>query len=227
MSAVAKTFDVADASMAAPPGLPLPPHILAALELGPPPGLSPLPHSLAAQFPFGLCQSLLAGDGDKLSTKLERQRSDSTESTDLDSECSTADTAESLDDVVPPVPQSLADAGYSPGRALRTEATLRLPAAPRLLSLVDTIAEPPQEGGMPGCPSVGSAGHHLGLCKPCDFVHRGSCRTGFACKFCHLCGPEATKQKKKERRKIVRAVARMQTEGEAAAEDFCGLCSDK
>jgi len=223
MSAVAKTFDVAGTTMVAPPGLPLPPHILAALELGPPPGLSPLPCSLAAQLRFGLCESLLEGAGDQLAPKIERKRSGSI---DLDSECSTVDTAEALEDVAPPVPQTLADTGYSPGRALRTEAKLRLSAGPRLLSLVDTIAEPPQEGGLPGFPSVGSAGHHLGMCKPCDFVHRGSCRTGFACKFCHLCGPEANKQKKKERRKVVRAMARMQTEDEAAPDDFCGLCND-
>jgi hypothetical protein len=221
MSTVATTFDAAGLTMAAPPGLPLPPHILAALELGPPPGLSPLPLSLTAPFSLGFCQSSLEGDDEKLTRKTERSGS-----SDLDSQCSTIDTAEALEDDAPLVPQTLSDAGYNPGRVLRKEASLRLSTAPRLLSLVDTIEEPPREGGMPGCPSVGSAGHHLGLCTPCDFVHRGSCRTGFACKFCHLCGPEANKQKKKDRRKLVRAMARMQTEDEAAEDDFCGLCNE-
>jgi len=221
MSAVAMTCDEAGLTMVPPPGLPLPPHILAALELGPPPGLSPLPLSLAAQLKLGFDQSLLEGDDDKMNPKMEGSGS-----SDVDSQCSTIDTAEALEDVAPFVPETLADAGYCPGRDLRKEASLRLSAAPRLLSLVDTIEESPREGGMPGCPSVGSAGHHLGLCKPCDFVHRGSCRIGFACKFCHLCGPEVNKQKKKERRKVVRAMARMQTEDEAGSDDFCGLCNE-
>jgi hypothetical protein len=234
MSAIVQQpSDAACLMLGTPPGLPLLPHILAALELGPPPGLSPLPLSLASPFPPpGLCRSLLEGVGDdKPACKLDRSVS-----IDMDSQCSTADTAEEAieeEEVVPQVaPKTLEEAGYKPGRVLRTEASLALSATPRLLSLVDTIEEPRSEGGMPGCPSVGSAGHHLGLCKPCDFVHRGSCRLGFACKFCHLCGPEANKQKKKERKKLLRAV-RMQTaekdeeqreEADVFSDELCGVC---
>mmetsp|Transcript_55991 Transcript_55991/g.162237 ORF Transcript_55991/g.162237 Transcript_55991/m.162237 type:complete len:202 (-) Transcript_55991:300-905(-) len=57
-------------------------------------------------------------------------------------------------------------------------------------------------------PSVGSAGHHLGLCKPCDFVDRGFCRAGASCRFCHLCGPAERRQRKLQRRKLVRAAKR-------------------
>lgn len=40
-----------------------------------------------------------------------------------------------------------------------------------------------------GLPSVGSAGHHVGQCKPCAFVGRlGGCRSGYDCGFCHSCG---------------------------------------
>merc|ERR1712187_875757 len=120
------------------------------------------------------------------------------------------DTTEDIEDVesLSSQSQTLADVGYSPGRVLRSEA--RASARARLLSLENSIEKPQQEGGTPGYPSVGSAGHHLGLCTPCDFVYRGSCRTGFACKFCHLCPPQASKNHKKERRKLLRAMMRSQ-----------------
>eukprot|EP00418_Pyrodinium_bahamense_P031145 CAMPEP_0179132908 /NCGR_PEP_ID=MMETSP0796-20121207/63185_1 /TAXON_ID=73915 /ORGANISM="Pyrodinium bahamense, Strain pbaha01" /LENGTH=178 /DNA_ID=CAMNT_0020831859 /DNA_START=72 /DNA_END=609 /DNA_ORIENTATION=+ len=39
-------------------------------------------------------------------------------------------------------------------------------------------------------PSVGSAGHYTGRCKPCAFVHtEKSCLMATDCKFCHLCAP--------------------------------------
>lgn len=54
-------------------------------------------------------------------------------------------------------------------------------------------------------PSVGSAGHHLGLCTPCDFASRG-CRAGNSCEFCHLCGPGESQRRKKERKKILKSL---------------------
>lgn len=59
-----------------------------------------------------------------------------------------------------------------------------------------------------GVPSAGSVGHHLGLCKPCDFVDRGFCRAGAGCRFCHICGPEERRRLKLQRRKLARAVRR-------------------
>mmetsp|Transcript_9866 Transcript_9866/g.34719 ORF Transcript_9866/g.34719 Transcript_9866/m.34719 type:complete len:244 (-) Transcript_9866:118-849(-) len=53
-------------------------------------------------------------------------------------------------------------------------------------------------------PSLGSAGHYSGLCKPCDFIHRESCRSGIACKFCHLCGPEEAKLRKRQHKVLAR-----------------------
>mmetsp|Transcript_26456 Transcript_26456/g.57703 ORF Transcript_26456/g.57703 Transcript_26456/m.57703 type:complete len:261 (-) Transcript_26456:219-1001(-) len=106
----------------------------------------------------------------------------------------------------PPTPtrSDAVDEVYQPGCLLRSEMHK---VVPKVLHLADTIEEP-TISICPECPSVGSAGHHLGLCKPCDFVHRGSCRTGAACKFCHLCGPEENKQRKKEKRSAVRTVKR-------------------
>jgi len=62
--------------------------------------------------------------------------------------------------------------------------------------------------GTAQCPSAGSVGHHAGLCKPCDFVHRGCCTNGVQCKFCHLCGPEENKLRKKQRKAAARSVKR-------------------
>jgi hypothetical protein len=45
-------------------------------------------------------------------------------------------------------------------------------------------------------PTIGSAGHWEGLCKPCAFVTKG-CSSGAACTFCHLCGPEVKWRKRK------------------------------
>lgn len=54
-------------------------------------------------------------------------------------------------------------------------------------------------------PTRGSAGHGLGACKPCAFVFKDGCQSGFECQFCHLCPPgEKIRRKKelKQRRKL-------------------------
>ncbi|CAE7227282.1 unnamed protein product [Symbiodinium natans] len=53
-------------------------------------------------------------------------------------------------------------------------------------------------------PTKGSAKHHLGLCKPCAFVFKDGCNTGWECEFCHLCEPGEKKRRKKERKQIRR-----------------------
>lgn len=108
--------------------------------------------------------------------------------------------------------RTLEDVDYSPGRVLQKEAgsSVRVP-----LQLEKVLAQPPC--GSAECPSVGSAGHHLGLCKPCDFIHRSSCRSGASCKFCHLCGPEENRRRKKEKHGMLRALKRWQRTADAAA----------
>jgi len=104
-----------------------------------------------------------------------------------------------LDEVLPPPPP--------PGLCL-PQATGESASAKQVLELVETLPVPCI--GSLQCPSVGSIGHKLGLCKPCDFVHRGTCRTGTECKYCHLCGPGMQKQNKKERRRFARAMRSLQ-----------------
>ena len=47
-------------------------------------------------------------------------------------------------------------------------------------------------------PTRGSAGHYLGGCKPCAFVYKGGCDSGYDCQFCHLCLPGEKIRRKKE-----------------------------
>lgn len=48
-------------------------------------------------------------------------------------------------------------------------------------------------------PSVGSAGHSSGECKPCAFFHTKGCGGGKQCPFCHLC--EAGEKKRRQKAK--------------------------
>lgn len=53
------------------------------------------------------------------------------------------------------------------------------------------------ELGSPELPTVGSAGHYLGRCKPCVFVHKQGCESGASCQFCHLCDPDEKRRRQK------------------------------
>lgn len=56
-------------------------------------------------------------------------------------------------------------------------------------------------------PSLGSADHHLGTCKPCAFFETKTCRNSASCKFCHLCTPDGGK--KKHRQKLNHTMGRV------------------
>jgi len=50
-------------------------------------------------------------------------------------------------------------------------------------------------------PTVGSAGHHRGKCKPCAFAWKeGGCESGVQCQFCHLC--DAVEKKRRHKAKL-------------------------
>jgi len=53
-------------------------------------------------------------------------------------------------------------------------------------------------------PSFGSAGHALGECKPCAFLHTKGCGSGAMCKFCHLCDAGEKKRRQKEKKQAFR-----------------------
>jgi len=66
-----------------------------------------------------------------------------------------------------------------------------------LLRLGDVLQVP--EPCSAQLPTVGSAGHFSGTCRPCAFVHKRGCDNGVACEFCHLCGPSERKRRQRER----------------------------
>lgn len=56
-------------------------------------------------------------------------------------------------------------------------------------------------------PTVGSAAHRLGTCKPCAFFHTKGCGNGLNCIFCHLCAPGEKKRRQKVKRFSVKMSA--------------------
>lgn len=54
-------------------------------------------------------------------------------------------------------------------------------------------------------PTIGSARHNLGQCKPCAFAWTSGCGNGYACVFCHLCEPGEKKRRQKEKRANIKA----------------------
>merc|ERR1719150_584414 len=95
---------------------------------------------------------------------------------------------------------------YVPGRLLCQEAMQAsfgaesdVPPVPELP--LSWMLDDPDLGTL-GTPSLGSLGHYVGMCRPCDFVCRGgACRAGVDCKFCHLCGPGENRRRKRENMK--------------------------
>jgi hypothetical protein len=61
--------------------------------------------------------------------------------------------------------------------------------------LLDDAAQTPPP------PSAGSAGHELGDCKPCAFVHKTrGCSLAAECPFCHLCDSGEKKKRQREKK---------------------------
>lgn len=55
-------------------------------------------------------------------------------------------------------------------------------------------------------PSLGSASHGAGWCKPCAFVlKQEGCRLNFQCAFCHLCGPGAKRRRQRQKKEMIQA----------------------
>jgi len=53
-------------------------------------------------------------------------------------------------------------------------------------------------------PSIGSALHSKGECKPCGFFHKNGCKAGVECSFCHLCDSGEKKRRQREKREMLR-----------------------
>jgi len=91
------------------------------------------------------------------------------------------------------------------------------------------VPEPPAPLGSARCPSVGSAKHFCGGCKPCAFFHSKGCESGINCEFCHACGPNEKKKRQRDKYEASRirsmmwkqAVARAYEEEAARQEAAC------
>jgi len=80
-----------------------------------------------------------------------------------------------------------------------TTATL----GPPLLQLSDSLPWP--QLGSPALPTVDSASHQQGFCRPCAFLHTKGCAKGVQCTFCHLCEPGEQKRRRKNKLAMRRA----------------------
>jgi len=67
-----------------------------------------------------------------------------------------------------------------------------------------------RELGSPELPTMGSAGHELGTCKPCAFLYSKGCAKGVHCMFCHRCGPGEKKRRQKEKSEARRTLQQWQ-----------------
>jgi len=91
-------------------------------------------------------------------------------------------------------------------------ASLRVSDLAADLEAVCALRAPPPHGPAPGSaalPSLGSLAHEQGRCKPCAFFRTKGCEIGPTCSFCHLCGPDERKRRRKEKveqRQVAREV---------------------
>ena len=58
----------------------------------------------------------------------------------------------------------------------------------------------PKPHGTKELPSVGSAGHAFGTCRPCAFFYAKGCLNGTTCSFCHLCDRGEKKRRQKQKK---------------------------
>lgn len=78
---------------------------------------------------------------------------------------------------------------------------------PAILRLADAIAEHPTD--LAAIPTLGSASHSLGHCKPCAFYHSKGCENGTECPYCHTCPPGEKKRRQKGKAVLLREMKRM------------------
>lgn len=95
---------------------------------------------------------------------------------------------------------SMASASSQPSvQVLRLEAVLDPP----------TAASAPAAADVPSLPSLGSALHSMGQCRPCAFVGTKGCGSGVNCQFCHLCDAGEKKRRQKAKRAFYGALSEM------------------
>merc|ERR1719464_950601 len=95
--------------------------------------------------------------------------------------------------------------------------------APYPVAGVATPQPPPPPGhSAPGSrelPSIGSAAHAAGRCKPCAFAYTKGCANGLSCPFCHLCDADEKKRRRKEKVQSIRTFRRYGARREGRGRD--------
>jgi len=76
---------------------------------------------------------------------------------------------------------------------------------PAVLELASMLSTTPKLGDR-DVPTVGSAKHQLGECKPCAFFWKpAGCSNGATCEYCHLCDAREKKRRQKEKKALFKA----------------------
>lgn len=100
---------------------------------------------------------------------------------------------------LPPPPTESAPLLEQPVLPPPPRSAVTMAAEARLLRKSPTVTE--MELGSQKLPTVGSASHRYGACKPCAFVHTKGCANGVRCPFCHLCAPDERRRRKDEKKR--------------------------
>jgi len=108
-----------------------------------------------------------------------------------------------------PEPPAMASAAQQPGTTTLSLASA-LPPLPCVtcalapVLLLTPIVEAPALGS-PELPTLGSADHRSGTCRPCAHAYSSrGCNNGTQCPFCHLCPPGELKRQQKAKRQAQR-----------------------
>jgi len=129
--------------------------------------------------------------------------------TEVKSECSTADTSDhclrspELEPARPRTVHGSQQLAMIPqfGDTELDKEFKQVPSRPWHSRLGHRAAEAKHNEAQQGpLPSMGSAGHRSGRCKPCAFVGTKGCNSGADCRFCHLCEAGEKKKRQKEKR---------------------------
>lgn len=78
--------------------------------------------------------------------------------------------------------------------------------SPHVLMLSEALPEP--NPASLDVPTLGSAGHYAGACKPCAFLYTKGCENGAQCSFCHLCPPDEKRRRQKEKQAAFKEMRR-------------------
>lgn len=132
-----------------------------------------------------------------------------------ESDCSTADTAnEALhlaasDGFMLPSLGMLPDASwqFSGGSYFSPYPTIPEPEPVEPLAWPTAASDPEMMAWSQQLPTVGSAAHALGRCKPCAFMYKDGCQSGINCQYCHLCPPGEKQRRKRVMRSMQRNMA--------------------